>query len=294
MPASLELDPHAHVIPSPTETTPAADDALLAATLAAGAGQVLLELRERVDDGTIRGDDAALRAAADGASQAYLMAELARARPGDIVLSEEAPDDRRRLVADRVWIIDPLDGTREYAERTADGAWRDDFAVHVALWQRGQGLTDAAVALPARGVVHRTGTSIPCTAPPMTTADGRRRPVRLAVSRSRPPAFATRLEAGSRVELFPLGSAGVKVMAVTDGTVDAYVHAGGQYEWDSAAPVAIAIAAGMVAQRLDGSPLVYNQANPWCPDLVICRPEWLETLETMLAADGLAEARANP
>ena len=282
------------MIPSPTETTPASDDARRAAALAAGAGRVLLELRDRVDDGTFRGDDAALRTAADAASQAYLMTELARARPGDVVLSEEAPDDRRRLVADRVWIIDPLDGTREYAERTPDGAWRDDFAVHVALWQRGHGLTDAAVALPARGVVRCTGTPIPCTVQPISTADGRRRPVRLAVSRSRPPAFASRLALGGSVELVPLGSAGIKVMAVTDGTVDAYVHAGGQYEWDSAAPVAIALDAGMVATRLDGSTLVYNQSDPWCPDLVICRPEWLGALESLLAADGLAELQANP
>ena len=282
------------MIPSPTETTPASDDARLAATLAAGAARVLLGLRDRVDDGTFRGDAVALRAAADATSQAYLMTELARARPGDVVLSEEAPDDRRRLVADRVWIIDPLDGTREYAERTADAAWRDDFAVHVALWQRGLGLTDAAVALPARGVVYSTGTPIACTAQPITTADGQRRPVRIAVSRSRPPAFVGRLAVDGSAELVPLGSAGIKVMAVTDGTVDAYVHAGGQYEWDSAAPVAIALAAGMVATRLDGSPLVYNQANPWCPDLVICRPEWVGALESMLAADGLAEVRVQP
>ncbi len=189
---------------------------------------------------------------------------IATDHPDDRILSEESADDRRRLEADRVWIIDPLDGTREYTE-----AGRSDWAVHVALWERGKGLTAGAVALPALGTVLSTGT------PPVVPGlDGR--PLRVVVSRSRAPAVAMRVAEALGAELVTLGSAGAKTMAVVRGEVDAYVHAGGQYEWDSAAPAVVAQAAGLHTSRLDGSPLEYNQSSPWLPDLVVCRPEIAE------------------
>ena len=196
----------------------------------------------------------------------------------------------RRLAADRVWIIDPLDGTREFAEHTDDGAWRDDFAVHIALWQRGRGVTDAAVGLPGRDrVIDSVGAAAQRGVAGAEPVLAGQRPLRLAASRTRPPAIVDRLAARPDVELVPMGSTGVKVLAVIDGTVDAYVHAGGQYEWDSAAPVAVAQAAGLIATRLDGSPLVYNQADPWCPDLVICDLALLSHLRAMLTEAGVAD-----
>src|SRR5690606_13676774 len=191
-----------------------------------------------------------------------------------------SPTRRSSDLAGRVWIIDPLDGTREFAERTAPaapaGAWRDDFAVHVALWERAVGLTTGAVALPARGQVRTTAdAAVPDAAVPDGRADAvlaGERPLRLAASRSRPPAFVAELAARDDVELVPMGSAGVKVLAVADGSADAYVHGGGQYEWDSAAPVAVARSRGLVCTRLDGSPLEYNRESPWLPDLFVCPP----------------------
>ncbi len=173
-------------------------------------------------------------------------------------------DDQARLAADRVWIVDPLDGTREFGE-----PGRTDWAVHVALWQRGT-LTAGAVALPAqgRGAQHRRA----ARAAPARPAPGA--PVRVVVSRTRPPAFLTQLATRVPLELIPLGSAGAKAAAVISGDADAYLHSGGQYEWDSAAPVAVAVAAGLHASRLDGSPLAYNQADPSLPDILIC-PEGL-------------------
>lgn len=273
----------------------ATDDVQLAASLAEGAGRVLCELRAQVDAGTFAGDAAELKDAGDAAAQACIAATLAASRPDDAILSEEAADDPRRLVADRVWIIDPLDGTREFAERLDDGAWRDDFAVHIALWQRGRGVTDAAVGLPGRDrVLDTDGVANRDPAAAQAVLAGQR-PLRLAASRTRPPAIVHRLANRADVDLVPMGSTGVKVLAVVDGTVDAYIHAGGQYEWDSAAPVAVAQAAGLIATRLDGSPLVYNQADPWCPDLVICDPALLPTLRAMVAEAGIDdEPEARP
>ena len=199
------------------------------------------------------------------------MSELATSRPGDYVLSEEAAGDPARLSATRVWIVDPLDGTREYSEG------RDDWAVHVALVVDGQPVA-GAVALPGLGSVLSTGTPLPLPAP-------RHGPLRVVVSRTRPPAVAEAVGKALDAELVPMGSAGAKVATVIRGETDVYVHAGGQYEWDSAAPVAVAIAAGLHASRLDGSPLRYNQPNPWLPDLVICR---LDLAEAVLAVTRLA------
>jgi 3'(2'), 5'-bisphosphate nucleotidase len=175
------------------------------------------------------------------------------------VLSEEGRDDPARLSARRVWIVDPLDGTREYGE-----PGRTDWAVHVALWQDGE-LTAGAVALPAQDAV--LSTAEPPKSPPGPPSGT----LRLVVSRTRPPAFLARLAAETRAELVPLGSAGAKAAAVIRGQAEGYVHAGGQYEWDSAAPVAVALAAGLHASRLDGSKLTYNQAVPSVPDILICQ-----------------------
>jgi 3'(2'), 5'-bisphosphate nucleotidase len=232
-----------------------ADDHRLARDLADQAGERLLKLRAE------GGDPAALRAAGDRLSHEFLMAEFARLRPGDAVLSEEGKDDQARLSASRAWIVDPLDGTREFGE-----AGRTDWAVHVALWEHGE-LTAGAVALPAQQ--ETMSTADPAPGPGDRAADGS--PLRIVVSRSRPPAFMQRLAELTGAELVPLGSAGAKVATVIRGEVDAYVHAGGQYEWDSAAPVAVARARGLHASRIDGSELTYNQSHPWMPDLLVCR-----------------------
>jgi 3'(2'), 5'-bisphosphate nucleotidase len=233
-------------------------DVEVAAAAARAAAAVLLELR---GGGRLSGRE--LGDAGDAAAQVAITGLLADERPDDVVFSEEAVDDRRRLSADRVWIVDPLDGTREYGE---DG--RHDWAVHVALWSAGE-LAEAAVALPGLGEVLVTD---PAPALP-PRADG---PVRIAVSRTRPPAVAETVAAALGAELVPLGSAGYKTVAVVRGEVDVYVHGGGMYQWDSAAPVAIARAAGLTTCRLDGTPLVYNEPDPSLPDLVVCRPELAE------------------
>jgi 3'(2'), 5'-bisphosphate nucleotidase len=294
----------------------------MAAALASAAGRRLLRLRA----GRGFADPRALKDAGDRESHEYLVAELARHRPGDAVLSEEGRDDPARLGADRVWIVDPLDGTREFGEEG-----RADWAVHVALWERGR-LAAGAVALPAEGrtlcttaggaavlsfSTARTDRSSgasgdgPGEAPGALAAaelaafspafslvgadeiagavalrmrglaeDGR---VRVAISRSRPPAFLEPLIAHlaeRRVALEPvqIGSAGAKIAAVLLGQVDAYIHAGGQSEWDSAAPAAVALAAGAHASRVDGASLAYNQKEPDLPDILVCHPALASTL----------------
>ncbi|MFL0278335.1 MULTISPECIES: 3'(2'),5'-bisphosphate nucleotidase CysQ [Mycobacteriaceae] len=234
------------------------NDHQLAAHLAAEAGRLLLRVREELADAT----EAERKAAGDQRSHDFLMAALASERPDDAVLSEEGADNPVRLAAERVWIVDPLDGTREFSE-----LGRDDWAVHVALWQAGE-LSAGAVALPARDSTLATPT-VP--APPAYQGAPR-----IAVSRSRPPAIAEAVRERLDGVLVPMGSAGVKVASVVAGTTDVYVHAGGQYEWDSAAPVAVARAAGLHTSRIDGSPLVYNRADPLLPDLVVCRPEYAQ------------------
>jgi 3'(2'), 5'-bisphosphate nucleotidase len=240
------------------------NDVEVARTAADAAASVLLELRGGGLAGRALGDRG------DAGAQAAILAILGEHRPGDVVFSEEAADDRRRLSADRVWIVDPLDGTREYGED------RPDWAVHVALWAAGE-LAAAAVALPALGTVLLTD-------PPAAVPAADARAPRVAVSRTRPPRQADAAAAALGGELVPLGSAGYKTTAVVRGEVDAYVHAGGMYQWDSAAPVAVARAAGLVAVRLDGSPLRYNAPDPWLPDLLVCRPELAETILTAVAA----------
>ncbi|OLT21794.1 3'(2'),5'-bisphosphate nucleotidase CysQ [Ornithinimicrobium sp. CNJ-824] len=238
--------------------------------LAEQAGAVLLELRARLQAEGVGPRE--MKRAGDRAAQESIAGGLARLHPGDAVLSEEAPDDLRRLSCERVWIVDPLDGTREFGEPP-----RDDWAVHVAVWEGGE-LVAGTVALPARGVVHSTGPF--AAGRPPTRRPG---PLRLAVSRSRPTALVVDLSERLQAELVPMGSAGVKAMAVVDGTVDAYVHAGGQFEWDSAAPVAVARAHGLHTSRVDGSALRYNAPDPWLPDLVVCRPGVAELLLSTIA-----------
>ena len=243
------------------------DDHRLAHDLAAQAGDLLLALRHR------DGGPGELRAAGDRGSHEFLASQLSRLRPGDVVLSEEGRDDPARLTADRVWIVDPLDGTREFGERD-----RTDWAVHVALWERGA-LTAGAVALPAQGRV--LSTAQPPAAPPPPEPG---RPVRVLVSRTRPPVFLERLAERIEFTLIPMGSAGAKAAAVISGDADAYLHSGGQYEWDSAAPAAVAQAAGLHTSRLDGSPLAYNQVNPSLPDILICPAGLAATLLDCLRA----------
>ena len=254
-----------------------ADDGRLAAAVATAAGRALVELRLRFDSSDLK-DPKTLKDAGDRLGHALITAALKAYRPSDAVLSEEGADDPARLGADRVWIVDPLDGTREFSEPP-----RDDWAIHVALWERGAGtsgavgeLTTGAVALPAKNLTLATY-DVPVLAP---ARSGR---PRFMVSRTRPPAEAEHVASELGGELVPMGSAGAKAMAVLLGEGDAYVHSGGQYEWDSAAPVAVARAAGLHCSRVDGSPLVYNQANTLLPDLVICRPELAERVLAALA-----------
>ena len=245
----------------------ATDDHVLASWLATVAGELLLQVRE---EGLVGKE---LKDAGDRAAHELLMDLLAQRRPDDAVLSEEGKDDKARLTATRVWIVDPLDGTREFSEPP-----RDDWAVHVALWEDGE-LTAGAVAQPALGETFNTGQ------PPAVPERTSERP-RIAVSRTRPPAFVEALAAEIDAELVPMGSAGVKVISVTRDLTDAYVHAGGQYEWDSAAPVAVARAAGLFTSRVDGTPLTYNQENVSLPDLIVCRPELAERIVDFVKRHG--------
>ncbi len=230
----------------------------------------MLRLREEMgfDDPT------ALRKAGDRRSHELLAAELATARPDDAVLSEEGSDDLARLDADRVWIVDPLDGTTEFGEEG-----RTDWAVHVALWQRGAGLVAGAVALPALGRTLTTGGGLPSRAEPPAAP-------RLAVSRTRRPEWFDAVAERVGGVAAPIGSAGMKAMSVVLGDTDAYVHSGRMKEWDSAAPVVVAAAAGLHVSRLDGSPLEFNTAERLTLDLVICHPALTD--ELLAAVEGLA------
>jgi 3'(2'), 5'-bisphosphate nucleotidase len=252
--------------PSSSSEHATAADHRLAARAATEAGRLLVEVRAQLTGAHPLhvGDEGDRRA------QDLLAAILREEAPGDAVLSEEARDDLVRLQRRRVWIIDPLDGTREFRE-----PGRSDWAVHVALCIDGEPVA-GAVALPARGITLTTDPP-PAPVPPW---EG---PPRILVSRTRPPAQSLVISEALRGELVPLGSAGAKAMAVVLGEADVYAHAGGQYEWDNAAPAAVAAAAGLHVSRLDGSPLRYNQPDPWLPDLLICRPELAPAVLAALA-----------
>jgi 3'(2'), 5'-bisphosphate nucleotidase len=233
-------------------------DTTLAIRLAGQAGAILVDLRDRLfADGASPWD---VMDTGDAVAQQFLAHELHEHRPDDAVLSEEGLEDPRRFDSDRVWIIDPLDGTREYGEHG-----RHDWAVHVALWD-GDHFGAGAVALPALGLVLATD-----PAPP-TPATDRDRP-RIVTSRSRAPHAAAVVATRLDCEAVRLGSAGAKAMAVVVGEADIYIHDGGMYQWDSAAPAAVAEAAGLHVSRIDGSPLVYNERSAWLPDFLVCRKE---------------------
>lgn len=233
----------------------ALSDDQLAIEIAEKAGKLLLEIQQSGLDGKELGK------AGDEKANALIIDMLKLHRPEDAILSEEEKDNLDRLKAHRVWIVDPLDGTREYGEK------RTDWAVHIAL-SINKEPSLGAVALPGLGLVLSTGN------PPKVPAGNN--PPKLLVSRTRPAADAVSVAEKLGAELLPMGSAGAKAMAVVRGEADIYLHSGGQYEWDNCAPAAVAKAAGLHVSRADGSPLVYNEENPYLPDLLICRPEWAQ------------------
>jgi 3'(2'), 5'-bisphosphate nucleotidase len=240
-------------LPTPTDDV-VADDHLLSAWAATVTGERLEDMRAE----GLRGRE--LKDAGDALGHRILMRLLTTYRPHDAILSEEGKDDKARLQSRRVWIVDPLDGTREYSEPP-----REDWAIHVALWEDGD-LVAGAVAQP--GMSTTFSTAVPPSLPARTNGKPR-----IAVSRTRPPTFIEALAESIDADLIPMGSAGAKVISVARDVTDAYVHAGGQYEWDSAAPVVVARAAGLHTSRADGAPLLYNQDTVLLPDLLVCRPE---------------------
>lgn len=221
------------------------------------AGKMLLEMQSRAL--ALGVTPSQLKDMGDSHSQRLIGSLLRDERGEDAVLSEEAEDDHKRLSANRVWIIDPLDGTREYSEG------RSDWAVHVALWIGGS-LAVGAVALPGIGETYHSGME-------RKKVVEAGKPLRMAISRSRPSPLSTAIAKNLDATTLPMGSAGYKIGAVIRGEVDAYLHSGGQYEWDSAAPVTVAIRQGLHASRIDGSPLEYNRPDPYLPDLLVCRKE---------------------
>lgn len=242
---------------------PMVDDDDLAAALARTAGRILLELRgSALLQGKVLGETG------DAVTHQWLARALRELRPDDGLLSEEEAADPARLEHRRIWIVDPLDGTREYSEG------RQDWAVHVALVVDGSP-TVSAVALPGIDEVFCTDGGSNLAAAP--------RGLRIAVSRSRPPAVAGFIAARLGAELVPMGSAGWKSMAVVRGEVHAYVHDGGQYEWDSAAPVGVANAVGLHTSSLDGAPMRFGKPDPWEPELLVCRPELTESILSAIA-----------
>ncbi|WP_426000033.1 3'(2'),5'-bisphosphate nucleotidase CysQ [Caulobacter sp. DWR1-3-2b1] len=244
--------------------TSALNDVELAAHLAETAGKILLQVRE---SGLFSAK--ALGKAGDQTANQFLVHALREQRPDDGLLSEEMKCDGSRVGQSRVWIIDPVDGTREYGEG------RTDWAVHVALAIDGVA-TVGAVALPGLDLTLTTGEPLPL--PPANS------PPRMLVSRTRPAAEAVAVAEAVGAELLPMGSAGAKAMAVVRGEADIYLHTGGQYEWDSCAPVAVAQAVGLHVSRVDGSPIRYNNEDPYLPDVLICRPELAERVLALVKA----------
>lgn len=240
------------------------DDGDLAAKLADEAGKILLSVRA---SGLFGGK--ALGKAGDQTANQFLCHALREQRPEDGLLSEEEKDNAERLAKSRVWIVDPVDGTREYGEERAD------WAVHVGLAVDGAPVL-GAVALPGAGLVLRSDQ--PGEVPPAPEK------LRMVVSRTRPAREATSVAETIGAELVPMGSAGAKAMAIVLGQADIYLHSGGQYEWDSCAPAAVALGWGLHVSRIDGSPLVYNREDVYMPDLLICRKEHADMVLREVAA----------
>lgn len=243
-------------------------DSRLTNSLANGCGEILKGVR---NGGLLRG--LALGDAGDEAAQEWITRVIAQHRPADGVLSEEAADDLSRLKKDRVWIVDPLDGTKEFA------TGRQDWAVHIALVINGIP-EHAAVAMPDLGVTFRSSDARAVTGPLAK---------KFVVSRNRPPQVASHIAEKMGFETVGIGSAGAKAMHVLLGDFDGYIHSGGQYEWDQAAPVGVAMAAGLHCSRLDGSPIRFNNEDTFIPDLLICRPELAD--EILEHANAYAEAK---
>lgn len=239
-------------------------DAELATELADAAGRILLALQK---SGQFSGKE--LGKEGDRRANRYLMDALREQRPDDAILSEEEKDNSARISSSRTWIVDPLDGTREYSEG------RTDWAVHVALSIDGVAAS-GAVALPGLGMVLASDRPKPLPAG--------NTPPKMLVSRTRPAAEAVAVAEAIGAELLPMGSAGAKAMAVVRGEADIYLHTGGQFEWDNCAPVAVAQGAGLHCSRIDGSPMRYNRADPYLPDLLICRAEWVDPVMKALSA----------
>lgn len=246
------------------------DDAQLATRLAIEAGELLVRIR--ADLLSQNAPPWHLMDAGDLASHHYLVDQLQLHRPDDAVLSEEGIEDPRRFTTDRVWIVDPLDGTNEFGE-----IGRSDWAVHVALWASGR-FVAGAVSLPALNLVFATDPA------PVLPTQQRERP-RLITSRNRNPHASVIVANALEADAVRLGSAGAKAMAVVLGEADIYVHNGGMYQWDSAAPAAVALAAGLHVSRIDGSPMVFNARDPWLPDLLICRQEYAAPVLSALWGD---------
>lgn len=232
------------------------DDVLFARELARGTARVLLDVRAELGFAMRY----RLMDAGDQAAQDYLAAALRRYRPADAVLSEEAPDDLERLNADRVWIVDPVDGTSAYGWEQSD-----EWAVHIALWERGE-LSVGVVGRPATGEIFDSETA--AVQPLQYPGE-----MRIVCSRSRTTSFVRSVARELDAKLVDMSSAGIKALAVLTGEADAYLHTGGQYQWDNAAPVAVALGAGLVAERVDGSPLIYNERDVAIDDLLICRED---------------------
>jgi 3'(2'), 5'-bisphosphate nucleotidase len=245
-----------------------ADDHRIAAEIAEATGVLLVQLRAEL----VAAGVASWRVMDEGDMRAhhFIVERLGDLRPGDAILSEEGRDGPARLSAARVWVVDPLDGTNEFGQ-----PGRSDWAVHIALAVRGEPVV-GAVALPAMGVVYGTGNPPPYPPP----IDGRR--LRVITSRSRSSHAAAVVAHKLDADIVTLGSAGVKAMAIVAGDADIYAHSGGQYEWDNAAPAAVAMSAGLHVSRLDGSTLVYNRPDPWLPDLLVCRKELRDDVLTAL------------
>lgn len=258
-------------LPPDVESWVGMNDHQLASALAVEAGKRLVAHRhELVEKGTTMWE---LKDTGDMVGHNFLMAALKATRPTDAILSEEGVDNRERLNASRVWIVDPLDGTNEYGEGRAD------WAVHVALWQEGE-LVAGAVSLPAIDQVL-------CTDPAPQIAPRTSTKPRLITSRSRAPYAAVIVAQQLDCDAYSLGSAGAKAMSIVMNDADIYVHDGGMYQWDSAAPVAVALAAGLHATRIDGTPFVYNGRDAYLPDLLICRPEFAEpVLDALWGSSG--------